>query len=83
VEQIVIVITDSALSDLEDIERYISEDSPSIARKFISKIFDKIEQLSAYPESGKPVPEIKDPLVRELLINKFVLFTSLLTIRLM
>jgi len=71
VEQIVIVITDSALIDLEDIENYISQDSPAIARKFISRIFDKIDQLNTYPESGKPVPEVKDKSIRELLINKY------------
>ena len=41
-EQITIVITESAYDDLEDIENHISQDSPAIARGFISKIFDKI-----------------------------------------
>jgi toxin ParE1/3/4 len=71
VEQVVIIITDSALIDLEDIENYISQDSPAIARKFISRIFDKIDQLSTYPESGKPVPEIRNSSIRELLLNKY------------
>ena len=55
-----VVITDSAFADLEDIENYISLDSPAIARRFILKIFDKIDQLYEYPLSGKPVPEIQD-----------------------
>lgn len=70
-EQITIVITESAYADLEDIENYISQDSPAIARKFISKIFDKIDQLYSYPESGKAVPEIMDITMRELLLNKY------------
>lgn len=70
-EQVVIVITDSALSDLEDIENYISQDSPAIARKFISRIFDKIDQLYTYPLSGKPIPELKNNSIRELFINKY------------
>jgi toxin ParE1/3/4 len=71
VEQVNIAITESAYADLEDIENYISLDSPAIARKFISKIFDRIDQLYLYPTSGKPVPEIQDRSVRELLLNKY------------
>jgi len=71
VEQIDIKITESAYSDLEDIENYISQDSPLIARRFINKIFDKIDYLYKYPTFGKPVPEIHDKLIRELLLNKY------------
>jgi len=56
---------------LEDIESFIALDSPAIARKFIGKIFDKLEQLKSYPESGKVVPEYHDPFIRELLLNKY------------
>lgn len=70
-EQVIIVITESAYEDLEDIENYISQDSYAMARKFISRIFDKIDQLYQFPESGKFVPEIKDHSVRELLLNKY------------
>ena len=66
-----IVITESAYEDMEDIESYISQDSPAIARKFIVRIFDKIDQLYQFPESGKFVPEIKDHSIRELLLNKY------------
>ncbi len=70
-EQINIVITESAYADLEDIENYISQDSPLMARRFINKIFERIDQLYNYPTSGKPVPEIKDNSIRELLLNKY------------
>jgi len=71
VEQITIIITESADADLEDIESYIAQDSPVIAQRFISRIFDKIDQLYLYPKSGKFVPEIKDQSIRELLVNKY------------
>ena len=70
-EQVIIIITASADADLEDIENYIAQDSPAVAQKFISRIFDKIDQLYEYPKSGKFVPEIKDSSIRELLINKY------------
>ena len=69
--QINIVITETAYSDLEDIEAYISQDSPFVARRFISKIFDKIDQLYSFHESGKIVPEIRRKDIREMLLNKY------------
>jgi len=71
VEQITIVLAESAYNDLEDIETYISQDSQLIARRFISSIFDKIDQLYQFPQSGKPVKEIGDMAIRELLLNKY------------
>jgi len=67
----IVSFTESAYADLEDIENYISEDSPAVARKFISRIFDRIDQLYMYPESGKFLPEIKDNKLCELLLNKY------------
>jgi len=32
VEEIIIVVTETAYADLEDIENYIGQDSPTIAR---------------------------------------------------
>lgn len=69
--QITIVITESAYTDLEDIESYISQDSPAIARNFINRIFDKIDYLYQHPSFGKPVPEIGNKSIRELLLNKY------------
>jgi len=71
VEQVKIILAESAYADLEDIENYISEDSPLMARRFINKIFDRIDQLYKYPLSGKFVPEIPDRSIRELLLNKY------------
>jgi len=51
VEQVIIIITESANADLEDIENYIAQDSPAVAQKFISRIFDKIDQLYEYPKN--------------------------------
>ncbi|SEP22494.1 type II toxin-antitoxin system RelE/ParE family toxin [Mucilaginibacter sp. OK283] len=70
-EPVNITITESAYADLLDIETYISQDSEYIARRFINKIFDKIDQLYHYPMSGKFVREINNRSVRELLLNKY------------
>ncbi|HYG40028.1 MAG TPA: type II toxin-antitoxin system RelE/ParE family toxin [Cytophagales bacterium] len=68
-EQRKIEITETAYADLEDIESYISNDSPRIARKFIERIFARLEQLYEQPESGRMVPEFENKEIRELILK--------------
>ncbi len=70
-EQVNILITESAYADLLDIETYISQDSEYMARRFINKIFERIDQLYLYPTSGKFIKETNDENLRELLLNKY------------
>jgi plasmid stabilization system protein ParE len=53
------------------IEAYIAQDSPIIARNFISLIFDRIDRLANYTESGKVVREFNNETIRELLLKKY------------
>lgn len=46
---------------------YIEKDDHSAARKFLAGIIDLIENLCLFPESGRVVPELDNPCVRELL----------------
>jgi len=57
----------SARFDLKDITSYISEASPQSAIRFVKSIFNNIEQLIKFPESGRIVPEFDDPCIRELI----------------
>ena len=47
-----IIITDSAFYDLESIELFIAKDNLKIAKQYILKIFERLEQLEAFPYSG-------------------------------
>lgn len=47
-----IIITNSAFIDLEGIKNFIAFDNPLAATKYISKIFDRLEQLESLPYSG-------------------------------
>ena len=47
-----IIITDSAFSDLESIKLFIAKDNLEIAKQYILKIFDRLEQLESFPYSG-------------------------------
>ena len=47
-----IIITSSAFSDLESIKLFTSVDNQEVSTKYISKIFDKLNQLELSPYSG-------------------------------
>jgi addiction module RelE/StbE family toxin len=66
-----ISLSESAYADLANIEAYIAQDSPSVARNFVNRIFEKMEQLYVHPESGRIVPEFNNKKIRELLLKKY------------
>lgn len=63
--------TRQAAVDVESITRFISKDSPHYARLFVVDIFEAIEQLIKFPGSGRVVPELKDPAIRELILGNY------------
>ena len=63
--------THEALLRLFEIEDFISQDSPDRARKFIDQIIEHTESLSDNPLSGRTVPEISNPDIRELIFKKY------------
>lgn len=69
-----IVWTRKALNDLKKIYNYIGEDSPFYAARYTNKLFNKVEILETFPESGKMVPEKNDPNIRELIEGNYRIF---------
>jgi toxin ParE1/3/4 len=63
--------THEALLRLFEIEDFISQDSPDRARKFVDQIIEHTESLSDNPLSGRIVPEITNPDIRELIFRKY------------
>lgn len=67
-----ILITKSAVSDLEAIEDYYLEEGvPHIGVQFISDIIEHIQTLELHPSIGRPVPEFSNPAIRELIHPPF------------
>ena len=67
-----IEFTTSAISDLEDIKIYYTEELvPQIGEEIISKIISHVEMLSAHPEIGRIVPEFQVTHIRELIHSPF------------
>ena len=57
----------AARFDLKDLANFIAEDSPSVAERFVSSLFQAVERLPDFPESGRIVPEFNDPIIREVI----------------
>ena len=60
-----------AIEDLRSIQRYIGRDSPRFAVLIARKLVDAVERLAAFPESGRVVPEVGDPGMREVLWRNY------------
>lgn len=61
----------SAKYDLKDIALFIAEDYPSAAIRFTNQIFQVVERLISFPESGRMVPELADPVIREVIFKSY------------
>ncbi|MBW6469132.1 MAG: type II toxin-antitoxin system RelE/ParE family toxin [Coriobacteriia bacterium] len=62
----------SALDDLLDIERWHAlQDVPDVGRRLVASVIDHVEQIAAFPDSGRVVPEFETPLLRELELPPF------------
>jgi len=57
----------SAQLDLKNIADFIAEDSPLAARRFIESLFQVVDRIADFPDSGRMVPEFGDPTIREVI----------------
>ena len=60
-----------AAGDLEAIADFIAADSAHYARLFVIDVLAAVERLVAFPSSGRIVPELNDPRVREILLGNY------------
>ncbi len=60
-----------AIADVEAIRDFISRDSPAYGALVAARIVGAIERLALFPESGRIVPELRDPALREVLWRNY------------
>lgn len=65
--EITIVWSQAALDDLTNIRDYIALTSPRYAAIVAERLLESVERLAAFPESGRVVPELGEPTVREVI----------------
>ncbi|WP_456378993.1 type II toxin-antitoxin system RelE/ParE family toxin [Thiolapillus sp.] len=60
-----------AIERVSEIAEYIAQDKPAAAEKWVDKIFNIVERLTEFPESGRVVPEIKNKRFREIISGNY------------
>ena len=66
-----IIWSPEAAEDLEHIKNYIARDSEYYAKSVVKKILVASKSISNFPYSGRIVPEIGDPNLRERIIYSY------------
>ncbi len=61
-----LIWTEPALSDLDAIADYIELDNPEAARGLVQRVFQHVEQLADYPESGSRPRELRGSRYRQI-----------------
>lgn len=62
-----VIWSPSAVRDLRDLASYIAEFHPTAAERFAQSVFESVEYLADFPKSGRVVPELEDPRIREVI----------------
>ena len=60
-----------AIDRVAEIAQYIKQDSPNAAQKWVDSIFQVVERLEQFPESGRIVPEILQNDFREIIHGNY------------
>ncbi len=60
-----------ALDRVEEAARYIAQDRPQAAAKWIDGLFGSVKKLASFPKSGRVVPEVGRPEIRELIYGQY------------
>lgn len=63
--------TEPALGDVKALRGLLKRDSEPLADQVTHKIFDAVEQATAFPRIGREVAEVDDDAVREFLYRTF------------
>ena len=60
-----------ALDRVSVIARYIAEDNPGAAERWVNELFDSVARLADFPESGRVVPEVGVRRIREVICGAY------------
>jgi len=69
-----VVWAERALEKLRQILKRIAGDRPATARRVINRIFERSEQLSEFPELGRPYEAVPGAGLRVLVEGRYRLF---------
>lgn len=61
-----LIWTRRAIEDVRSIQQFIAKDSPHYAQLVSQQLIAAVERLTIFPQSGRIVPEVNDPTIREI-----------------
>lgn len=62
-----LIWTRRAIEDVRSIQQFIAKDSPHYAQLVSQQLIAAVERLTIFPQSGRIVPEVNDPAIREVI----------------
>jgi toxin ParE1/3/4 len=66
-----VILTPQSLDDLREIVTFIAKDNPDRARTYGNELIDRALSVANFPQMGRVVPEIGNPVVREVLHGSY------------
>ena len=63
--------TPQSKGDLISIADFIAQDSTKYAKIQVKRIRERVRQLSSFPNSGREVPELDNPRIREIILGSY------------
>ncbi len=63
--------TPQAADDLDAITNFIAVDSAHYAKLFAIDVLSAVDRLTDFPYSGRSLPELNDPAIREILFGSY------------
>jgi len=66
-----VILTPQSMGDLEAIVTFIAKDNSERARTFGNELIDRALSLATLPERGRVVPEIGEPVIREIMHGSY------------
>jgi len=69
-----IIWTEPALDNLNDIAEYIAVSNMYAAKQLVEKVFNKVQRLEQFPDSGRIPEEISKLNYREVVVNPCRIF---------
>jgi len=74
--------TDQSLEDIDNIAKYIANDSVKYAKIQVQRFFDVENVLQKFPKYGRIVPEIGDENIREIIQGNYRIIYRVVTAKL-
>ncbi len=61
---------------VDDIADHIANDNLAAAEKWVNSVYDSVERLRDFPQSGRVVPEVGKREIREILFGNYRIIYS-------